>query len=83
MLLTEQKKQQTLEKLKDMWPPGKRICYVCGNNKFEVTDNIFQVSQYSRRVLVGGPVIPLIVITCTKCGNTLLFNALTLKVLQK
>lgn len=83
MPLTKEKKDQMLENLKEKWPPKKRICYICGNNKFEMTDNIFQVSQYFPHVLTMGPIVPLIVVTCSNCGYTLLFNALTLQAIER
>jgi len=38
---------------------------------------IFQLSEFHEgNLVVGGPLIPVIPVTCTNCGNTVLVNAL-------
>lgn len=83
MKLNEEKKKIILEKLNDIWPPKKRICPICDGTKFEISDSIFQLGQYFPHKLVFAPVVPLLVITCVKCGYTILFNAITLQVIKR
>jgi predicted nucleic-acid-binding Zn-ribbon protein len=83
MKLGDEKKKKILKNLEDKWPPQRRVCPICNNNKFEMPGNIFQISQYFPTKLIVGPIVPLIVVTCTNCGYTLLFNALTLQAIKR
>jgi hypothetical protein len=54
-----------------------KSCQVCGTNKWNVEADLAELRFLSLAGFVlGGPVIPLIVVTCNYCGNTLLINAI-------
>jgi hypothetical protein len=58
------------------WRGGK-ICPVCGTNGWNVEPQLAELRFLSvEAFVVGGPVIPLVVITCNNCGNTVLINAI-------
>jgi hypothetical protein len=52
-------------------------CPMCKGQEFSVGDRAYQLTEYHQGNLVmGGPVVPLVPIVCTNCGNTLLVNAI-------
>jgi len=54
-----------------------RPCPMCGAANWKVQPSIFQMSEYSDQgLMVGGvPLLPLVPVTCSNCGNTMLVNA--------
>lgn len=50
---------------------------MCGANAWAVQDKVFQLNEFSSGSLViGGPLVPVVPVTCTNCGNTVLVNAI-------
>lgn len=64
-----------LEKyLRDKW--GGRPCPLCHVAKWNIQSSVFELRQYNATgIVAGGKVIPIIPVTCTSCGNTVLVNA--------
>ncbi len=61
--------------LSEKW--GNRDCPMCGKGPWEVQDKAFQLSEFHQgNLVIGGPLIPVIPVTCTNCGNTVLVNAI-------
>lgn len=60
---------------------NNQCCPMCGGREWSVADKIFELREFNEGNLVlGGPnssVVPLIPVTCEKCGNTVLINAIT------
>jgi hypothetical protein len=58
-------------------------CQLCGTpGPWTVSDNIWEVREFSSGGLkVGGPIYPVLAVTCTTCGNTLFVNAIVAGVL--
>ena len=55
-----------------------RTCPMCQAGNWNVQDSTYQLLEFSEGGLVlGGPVIPVIPIVCSNCGNTVLVNAIT------
>ena len=68
-----------LEHLKTHW--GKRACPMCGKGPWNALDSTYQLTEYNEGSLVlGGPLVPVIPVTCGSCGNTVLVNAIVAKV---
>jgi hypothetical protein len=64
-----------VEFLNQKWRPGK-ICSVCGTGNWNVEPQLAELRFLSLAgFVVGGPIIPLIVLTCVNCGHTVLINA--------
>jgi hypothetical protein len=62
---------------------GAKNCPVCESNKWAISDKAAELREFSQGgFIVGGPVYPLIVLTCGVCGHTLLFNAIKLGVVS-
>ena len=56
---------------------GDWICSICGNSDWGGDDQAMELRRFNAgRLAATGPVIPLLVITCSTCGNTLFFNAI-------
>ena len=69
--------------LNEKWQ-GQKNCPICQNNKWEISDKPAELREYAEGgLVVGGPVYPLIILTCRVCGNTLLFNAIVMDVIEK
>ena len=60
-------------------------CGWCGENKWFPVDDFVQVNAFEGRgVLMGtGPTYPCVMTVCGNCGNTMLFNALLIGLLEK
>ena len=68
--------------LRDKWKG--RNCPLCGEGGWQVQDKAFELREFHGCTMVlGGPVIPLIPITCSNCGNTVLVNAISAGVLDR
>lgn len=56
---------------------GGKACPMCGQGPWNVQDKVFQLSEYNGGdFVVGGPLIPVIPVSCTNCGHTVLVNAI-------
>lgn len=73
--LTEDQLHKLLEALRVKW--GARQCPMCGTAGFTVEGSLFMLLQYTPGVglRLGGPVFPVVPVTCNNCGNTILVNA--------
>lgn len=70
-----------IARLNQKW--GNRPCPMCGVSKWSVQESTFQLMEFSESgLVVGGPVIPVVPITCTNCGNTVLVNAILAEVVK-
>lgn len=68
--------QQIIRFLTEKWQG--RACPMCGAGNWNVQDHVFQLTVFSGGAIVaGGPLIPIIPVTCGNCGNTVLVNAIT------
>ena len=62
---------------------GNRLCPVCGHNSWTVSDELVEIRPFKGGAMVlGGALFPLMVVTCTTCGHTLLFNAVVVGLVQ-
>lgn len=55
-----------------------RPCPVCGVGGWSVQESSFELREFNEgnHVMGGGPVIPVVPVICTNCGNTVLVNAI-------
>lgn len=73
--------QKVVEWLNSHWE-GLKLCPICHHNNWFVNDSLVQLTEFHRVGLVlGGPVIPMVVVSCNNCGHTLFFSALKLGVI--
>jgi hypothetical protein len=67
--------KKVIEFLTEKW--GDKDCPMCNKGPWQVQDKLFQLSEYHQgSLVVGGPLIPVIPVTCTNCGHTILVNAI-------
>ena len=68
----------------DLHWKGDWNCPICGNSDWGGEEQAMELRAFDEgRLLSTGPVIPLFVITCTTCGNTLFFNAILAGLVEK
>ena len=71
-------KEKLAKWLNQKWKGGT-YCPVCKENDWTLYDQIWELRQFHKGNLVaGGPIIPLAVLCCNNCGNTMNFNAIKL-----
>lgn len=52
-------------------------CPMCGVGNWNVQDSTYQLLEFNQgSMVIGGPVIPVIPVVCSNCGNTILVNAI-------
>lgn len=74
--------QQIIDFLNDKWKSN--TCPYCGKQEWNVTESVFELREFNEGNLnVGGPITPVIPITCQNCGNTVFINALTSGLLKE
>jgi len=64
----------------------KKPCQVCGSDKWSVNDVIFELREFNNGALILDDkqhIFPVIAANCSNCGNTILFNAIQLGLLEK
>ena len=69
-------KQKFVDFLNEKWKG--RACPICGGGPWNVSDDVFEIRDYNNGNLVigGGPIVPVIAVTCMNCGNTIFVNAI-------
>ena len=73
--IEKESQEKILAALKVKW--GDRPCPMCLVGNFNLQDTIFELRQFSGGgLVVGGPLIPVVPVICTNCGNTILLNAI-------
>lgn len=56
---------------------GSKMCPICKNNNWTIGSGPVELREFhGGNLIVEGPVIPVIPITCMVCGHTLFFNAI-------
>jgi hypothetical protein len=68
------------EWLNEKWR-GSKKCMICGENDWSIGDTASRLGPYYHvggMVMGGGPIYPLIVVTCINCGYTMLFNGIVM-----
>lgn len=68
--------QEVVDWLNSQWQ-GAKVCPICKNNNWNISEKPVELREFhGGNLVVGGPVYPLISITCKVCGHILLFNAI-------
>jgi hypothetical protein len=56
---------------------ANRPCPMCEKTAWSIEGSSFELREFNHgNMIVGGPVIPIIPVVCTNCGNTVLVNAI-------
>src|SRR5262245_57267449 len=60
------------------------MCEVCYTREWRLSDTFFEVREYSPKAAIGGPsLVPMLIVTCSRCSNTKMFNAVMLGLLDR
>ncbi len=66
---------KVLEFLKEKW--GGRTCPMCSKGPLAINPKTFQLTEFNEGSLViGGPVFPVIPVSCENCGHMILVSAI-------
>lgn len=69
--------------LKKNWK-GAKQCPICHSNDWNIGSKPVEIREFSGGgLVVGGPVYPLVNVTCNVCGYTLLFNAIVSGLIER
>src|SRR5688572_23095801 len=67
--------EKVLSHLKEKW--AGRTCPMCLTGNFNLQDTLFEIREFGQGgFTIGGPVLPVVPVVCTNCGNTILVNAM-------
>ena len=77
MKLSKEQHKKLSDHLAKKWK-APVACSVCGENNWNVTDQIYELREFhgGSMVIGGSALIPLSPVTCNNCGNTVLINPL-------
>ncbi|HUU15540.1 MAG TPA: hypothetical protein VMW72_00195 [Sedimentisphaerales bacterium] len=69
--------KKVIEHLNKTWGVNRK-CPMCESCEWYASDKVFELREYHSGTLVlgGGPIVPIVTVTCRNCGNTVLVNAL-------
>jgi hypothetical protein len=78
MILTDEERKKINDFLEKNWASPQN-CSVCHKNSWNISPEVFELrSFHGGSMVIGGKsgIVPLILITCDNCGNTIFINAL-------
>jgi hypothetical protein len=82
MTLNDSQCKLIVRKIHEVWT-GKRPCPICSKSTSWDISGIHQIQRYNEgNHCTGAPIVPLILVTCRTCGHTILFNAISLGVVD-
>ena len=63
---------------------GPISCQMCHQGQWTVGDTIFELREFYGGGLKvgGGPIIPVVPVTCSNCGRTVLINAIVAEIIK-
>jgi hypothetical protein len=80
--LTPEQTKRITDKLDGFWRTVQ-MCPICSSNEWAIHDRIHQMTEFSGgSLVVGGPVVPFVLVNCQVCGYTISFNAIALGVVD-
>lgn len=85
MKLTEDSIKKVIDKLNEDSKGGIK-CPVCGEHLWVVNKELMELRSFNNGDIVlggGSAVMPVVTLSCAKCGHTLFFNAIQLGVVEK
>ncbi len=77
--------QKMIQFLNEKWQGT--ICPYCRGPEWNVENKMFELREYNKgNLYLGGPnssIVPVVPVTCSNCGHTVLVNALVAKVMEE
>lgn len=84
MKLTKEQTSTILSKLND-YRDSRKPCSICGSKHWTVNDCVFEMREFfggSYKMGTPTAIMPVITLTCDKCGQTIFLNAIRLGVVN-
>ena len=76
MAFSEEQRKLALTHLNKLWK-GARTCMVCGNSDWSIHPSLYELREFKEgHLVIGSPLLPLMSVECTSCGNLILLNAI-------
>ncbi|ATN01027.1 hypothetical protein CRN77_15365 [Proteus vulgaris] len=69
--------EKIIEHLTEKWKGT--YCPLCKSGPWNVSDKVFELREFQKDggiIIGGGPIIPIIPVTCSNCGHIVLVNAI-------
>lgn len=85
MRLTKDQIQAVIGRINEVSPHGI-VCPICGQRHWNINDVVIESREFQNgNFIIGGEsaIIPFVSLNCANCGNTILFNALHLGVVNR
>lgn len=75
--------EKLINHLNEKWK--NHPCPMCAANSWSLSDKVFELREYhgGNIVLGSGPIYPVMPVTCTNCGNTVMINAIISGAIEK
>lgn len=75
MPLNKEQQEKAINYLNNKW--HEKICPICKGTNWDIHPELYELRQFNGgNMVLGGPLIPMLVIECTNCGNTISINAM-------
>jgi predicted nucleic-acid-binding Zn-ribbon protein len=74
--MNDDEKSKMIKHLEDKW--NSQNCPMCGHSSWNIPSEVYEIREFHGGGLVLGPIpiVPVIPITCSNCGNTILVNSI-------
>ena len=75
MKMNDDQKMKMKDFLNSRWESPFKCSY-CGKNEWIISDSLFQLIEFNDgNLVIGGDIVPIIPVSCSNCGNTVLVSA--------
>ena len=74
--MNDNDKSKPIKHLEDKW--SSQNCQMCGHISWNIPSEAYEIREFHGGGLVFGPVpiVPVLPITCSNCGNTILVDSI-------
>lgn len=74
--MNDEDKAKLIRHLEDKW--SSQNCPMCGHSSWNIPSEVYEIREFHGGGLVVGPIpiVPVLPITCSNCGNTVLVNSI-------
>ncbi len=82
--MSDVNQDELIKILNEKWK--SRPCLMCGDANWIVSNKVFELREFNEGNLIiggGGPITPVVTITCGNCGNIVMVNPMAIGLLKK
>lgn len=82
---SKEKQEQALKWLKEKADLNSRACEICQSKEWILIEDLIMPLRFTKGggILLGGACYPHVLITCNNCGNSKIFNAVKMGLLEE